>query len=117
MRVGRICPASRLIKAQTLGATTWQIVLRVVLPQVLPRLIDRGAPVARAGLAVPDRRRGDRRHRRASATASSWCGAISPWTSSCPTSPWITLLAFAFDWLLRLFVAPRLLLGQERGAS
>ena len=29
-----------LIKAQTLGANTWQIVLRVVLPQVLPRLLD-----------------------------------------------------------------------------
>lgn len=33
-------PAEQLVKAQTLGASTWQIVLRVVLPQVLPRLID-----------------------------------------------------------------------------
>ena len=33
-------PAEILIKAQTLGANTWQIVLRVVLPQVLPRLLD-----------------------------------------------------------------------------
>lgn len=32
-------PEELLIKAQTLGANTWQIVLRVVLPQVLPRLI------------------------------------------------------------------------------
>lgn len=32
-------PAEQLIKAQTLGANTWQIILRVVLPQVLPRLI------------------------------------------------------------------------------
>ena len=32
-------PAEQLIKAQTLGASTWQIVLRVALPQVLPRLI------------------------------------------------------------------------------
>ena len=32
-------PEELLIKAQTLGASTWQIVLRVVLPQVLPRLI------------------------------------------------------------------------------
>jgi NitT/TauT family transport system permease protein len=39
LRVAEI-PSELLIKAQTLGASTWQIVLRVVLPQVLPRLID-----------------------------------------------------------------------------
>ncbi|HVJ52677.1 MAG TPA: ABC transporter permease [Aliidongia sp.] len=33
-------PSELLIKAQTLGASTWQIVLRVVLPQILPKLID-----------------------------------------------------------------------------
>ena len=33
-------PREQLIKAQTLGASTWQIVVRVVLPQMLPRLID-----------------------------------------------------------------------------
>jgi NitT/TauT family transport system permease protein len=33
-------PAEQLVKAQTLGASTWQIVLRVVLPQVLPRLVN-----------------------------------------------------------------------------
>src|SRR5579864_1260066 len=33
-------PTEQLIKAQTLGASTWQIILRVVLPQILPRLID-----------------------------------------------------------------------------
>ncbi|MBC7906338.1 MAG: ABC transporter permease [Rhodospirillaceae bacterium] len=33
-------PREQLIKAQTLGASSWQIVLRVVLPQMLPRLID-----------------------------------------------------------------------------
>ncbi|EWY40732.1 lipid kinase [Skermanella stibiiresistens SB22] len=33
-------PREQLIKAQTLGASTWQIVIRVVLPQMLPRLID-----------------------------------------------------------------------------
>lgn len=33
-------PAEQLIKAQTLGANSWQIMLRVILPQVLPRLID-----------------------------------------------------------------------------
>jgi NitT/TauT family transport system permease protein len=33
-------PREQLIKAQTLGASTTQIGLRVVLPQILPRLID-----------------------------------------------------------------------------
>jgi NitT/TauT family transport system permease protein len=33
-------PHEQLIKAQTLGASTGQIILRVVLPQMLPRLID-----------------------------------------------------------------------------
>src|SRR3990167_7656581 len=32
-------PAEQLIKAQTLGASSWQIILRVVLPQILPRLL------------------------------------------------------------------------------
>jgi NitT/TauT family transport system permease protein len=29
-----------LVKAQSLGASTWQIAIRVVLPQVMPRLIE-----------------------------------------------------------------------------
>lgn len=33
-------PHEQLIKAQSLGASSWQIALRVVLPQVLPRLLD-----------------------------------------------------------------------------
>ncbi|MGE3143467.1 MAG: ABC transporter permease [Hyphomonadaceae bacterium] len=33
-------PQEQLIKAQTLGASTWQIALRVALPQTWPRLID-----------------------------------------------------------------------------
>ncbi len=33
-------PAEQLIKAQTLGASTWQVITRVVLPQTWPRLID-----------------------------------------------------------------------------
>ena len=32
-------PSELLVKAQTLGASTWQIALRVALPQVLPRLV------------------------------------------------------------------------------
>jgi NitT/TauT family transport system permease protein len=33
-------PPEQLIKAQTLGASSWQLIIRVVLPQILPRLID-----------------------------------------------------------------------------
>ena len=33
-------PAEQLVKAQTLGANTSQILMRVVLPQILPKLID-----------------------------------------------------------------------------
>ena len=36
----RELPREQLVKAQTLDATSWQIALRVVLPQVLPRLVD-----------------------------------------------------------------------------
>lgn len=32
-------PAEQIVKAQTLGANTWQMIVRVVLPQVLPRLV------------------------------------------------------------------------------
>ncbi|MDD2704300.1 MAG: ABC transporter permease subunit [Acidocella sp.] len=39
MRVEEM-PQAQLIKAQTLGASSWQIGLRVVVPQMLPRLID-----------------------------------------------------------------------------
>ena len=32
-------PREQIIKAQTLGASTWQLMLRVALPQAMPRLI------------------------------------------------------------------------------
>jgi NitT/TauT family transport system permease protein len=35
----REIPHELLIKAQTLGASTWTLILRVVLPQLLPRLL------------------------------------------------------------------------------
>lgn len=38
-RVSEI-PAEQLIKAQTLGGSSWTIVIRVILPQILPRLFD-----------------------------------------------------------------------------
>src|SRR5258705_11018210 len=33
-------PREQLIKAQSLGASTWQIAIRVGLPQIMPRLIE-----------------------------------------------------------------------------
>jgi NitT/TauT family transport system permease protein len=36
---GRL-PREQLVKAQTLGASTWQVAIRVVLPQIMPRLIE-----------------------------------------------------------------------------
>lgn len=33
-------PSEQIIKVQTLGANTWQIITRVITPQILPRLID-----------------------------------------------------------------------------
>ena len=33
-------PREQLIKAQTLGASTWHVAIRVVLPQIMPRLIE-----------------------------------------------------------------------------
>lgn len=38
----RVCeiPSEQIIKVQTLGANTWQIITRVITPQILPRLID-----------------------------------------------------------------------------
>ena len=38
LRVAEI-PREQIVKAQTLGASTWQMILGVVLPQVLPRLV------------------------------------------------------------------------------
>ncbi|WP_017443964.1 ABC transporter permease [Gayadomonas joobiniege] len=32
-------PSEQLIKAQTLGASTWLVTLRIILPQIMPRLI------------------------------------------------------------------------------
>lgn len=37
-RVSEI-PAEQFIKAQTLGANTWQIIVRVIVPQIMPRLL------------------------------------------------------------------------------
>lgn len=33
-------PHEEIIKAQTLGASSWQMILRVIVPQIMPRLLD-----------------------------------------------------------------------------
>jgi NitT/TauT family transport system permease protein len=33
-------PVEQIVKAQSLGASTWQVAIRVVLPQVMPRLVE-----------------------------------------------------------------------------
>jgi len=66
-----------MIKAQTLGASTWQLILRVVLPQTWPRLIDalrlslapRALLIASEAIASTD----------GLVTAFFWCAAISRW--------------------------------------
>jgi NitT/TauT family transport system permease protein len=97
-------PGEQMIKAQTLGASTWQLVLRVVLPQTWPRLID----ALRLNLG------------------SAWLFLIAAEAIASteglgyriflvrrylamdvilPYVAWITVLAFSMDWLLRLLRA------------
>lgn len=93
-------PAELVIKAQTLGANTWQIVLRVVLPQVWPKLLDSvrlslgpawlflisaEAIAAQDGLG----------YRIFLVRRYLAMDVILPYVA------WITLLAFAMDWALR----------------
>jgi NitT/TauT family transport system permease protein len=95
-------PGELLIKAQTLGASTWQIIVRAVLPQIAPRLID----AVRLSLGP------------------AWLFLISAEAIAAtdglgyriflmrrylamdvilPYVAWITILAFAMDWALRRF--------------
>ena len=57
-------PAEQIIKAQTLGASTWQLIIRVIMPQMWPRLIDALRLNLGVGMAVPHRLRGHRIDRR-----------------------------------------------------
>lgn len=100
LRVAEL-PREQIIKAQTLGASTWQLVVRVVLPQMWPRLID----AVRLTLG------------------SAWLFLIAAEAIAAteglgyrifllrrymamdvilPYVVWITLLAFAMDYLLRV---------------
>ena len=89
------------IKAQTLDATSWQIAIRVVLPQVLPRLIDAVRLSLGAGWLFLIA---------AEAIASTeglgyrifLVRRYLAMDVILPYVIWITLLAFLFDYLLRL---------------
>lgn len=93
-------PAEQLIKAQTLGANTWQIILRVILPQVMPRLLasvrlSLGAAwlflIAAEAIASTD----GLGYRIFLVRRYLAMDVILPYVA------WITLLAFALDYALR----------------
>lgn len=94
-------PPEQMIKAQTLGASTWQLILRVVLPQTWPRLIDAlrlslGAAwlflIASEAIAATD----GLGYRIFLVRRYLAMDVILPYVA------WITLLAFTMDALLRL---------------
>ncbi|CCQ74548.1 ABC transporter permease [Magnetospira sp. QH-2] len=115
LRVAEL-PGEQIIKAQTLGASTWAIVVRVVLPQMLPRLIDSvrlalGPAwlflIAAEAIAATD----GLGYRIFLVRRYLAMDVILPYVA------WITLLAFTFDWLLvrlqsRAF--PWIAVGKER---
>ena len=93
-------PAEQLIKAQTLGAGSWLVILRVMLPQILPRLIEAvrlslGAAwlflIAAEAIAAEN----GLGYRIFLMRRYLAMDVILPYVV------WITLLAFLTDWLLR----------------
>jgi NitT/TauT family transport system permease protein len=100
MRVGEL-PAEQIIKAQTLGASTWQLAVRVVLPQLWPRLIDAlrlclGSAwlflIAAEAIASTE----GLGYRIFLVRRYLAMDLILPYVA------WITLLAFTMDWLLKI---------------
>lgn len=92
-------PREQLIKAQTLGASSWQILVRVLIPQLLPRLINAvrlslGAGwlflIASEAIASTD----GLGYRIFLVRRYLSMDVILPYVA------WITLLAFTLDWLL-----------------
>jgi NitT/TauT family transport system permease protein len=99
MRAGEL-PNEQIIKAQTLGASTWQLVVRVVLPQLWPRLIDAlrlclGSAwlflIAAEAIASTE----GLGYRIFLVRRYLAMDLILPYVA------WITLLAFTMDWLLK----------------
>ena len=93
-------PGEQWVKAQTLGASTWQLVTRMVLPQLWPRLIDSlrltlGSAwlflIAAEAIASTE----GLGYRIFLVRRYLAMDVILPYVA------WITLLAVASDWLLR----------------
>ncbi|WP_111642377.1 ABC transporter permease [Marinimicrobium alkaliphilum] len=92
-------PTEQLVKAQTLGASTWHILLRVLIPQLTPRLIaavrlSLGTGwlflIAAEAIASTD----GLGYRIFLVRRYMSMDIILPYVA------WITFLAFLFDWLL-----------------
>lgn len=92
-------PLEQLVKAQTLGASTWQVAIRVVLPQIMPRLIEAvRLSIGPAFLFLISAE---------AIAAESGLGyrifllrRYLAMDTILPYVAWITILAFVFDWLL-----------------
>ncbi|MBX2878760.1 MAG: ABC transporter permease [Granulosicoccus sp.] len=100
-RRAREIPQEQLIKAQTLGANTAQIIVRVLLPQLMPKLINAvrlslGTGwlflIAAEAIASTD----GLGYRIFLVRRYLSMDVILPYVL------WITLLAFVFDWFLRI---------------
>lgn len=94
-------PEEQWIKAQTLGASSWHLAIRIVLPQILPRLIDAlRLSLGPAWLFLISAE---------AISATSGLGyrifLVRRYLSMdviLPYVAWITFLAFGFDYALRL---------------
>lgn len=102
-------PNEQIIKAQTLSANSWQMITGVVLPQVMPRLLDSvrlslGAAWLFVIAAEAITAEGGLGYRIFLVRRYLAMDVILPYVA------WITLLAFLMDWGLR-----RLSLGPDQG--
>ena len=93
-------PNEQIVKAQTLGGSTWQMIVHVVLPQVLPRLIESvrlslGAAWLFVIAAEAITSEGGLGYRIFLVRRYLAMDVILPYVA------WITVLAFAIDWGLR----------------
>ena len=95
-------PEEQIIKMQTLGANTWQIVMRLILPQIMPRLISAvrlslGSAwlflIAAEAIAATD----GLGYRIFLVRRYLSMDVILPYVA------WITILAFLIDFLLRQY--------------
>jgi NitT/TauT family transport system permease protein len=109
-------PSEQIVKATTLGASTWQMILRVVAPQVMPKLIT----AIRLGL-------GPAWIFLISAEAIASTGGLGyriflvrrylSMDIILPYVAWITLIAFTLDWLLARYSRRRYRWAHLSGAA